>query len=75
MRFLVSGGPTHEYLDDVRYLGNPSTGAMGIAVAEAAVAGGHEATLVCWGVGVVVGCPFFGAPAVAERKFVLPTPT
>jgi len=46
MRFLVSGGPTHEYLDDVRYLGNPSTGAMGIAVAEAAVAGGHEATLV-----------------------------
>jgi phosphopantothenoylcysteine decarboxylase/phosphopantothenate--cysteine ligase len=46
MRFLVSGGPTHEYLDDVRYLGNPSSGAMGIAVAEAASARGHEVTLV-----------------------------
>lgn len=46
MRFLVSGGPTHEYLDDVRFLGNPSTGSMGIAVAEAAVADGHDVTLV-----------------------------
>lgn len=46
MRFLVSGGPTHEYLDDVRYLGNPSTGAMGIAVAETAAARGHDVTLV-----------------------------
>jgi len=46
MRFLISGGPTHEYLDDVRFLGNPSTGSMGMAVATAAVASGHRATLV-----------------------------
>lgn len=46
MRFLVSGGPTREYLDDVRFLGNPSTGALGIAVAEAARDRGHETTLV-----------------------------
>lgn len=46
MRILVTGGPTHEYLDDVRYLGNPSTGAMGIAIAEAARDLGHEAVLV-----------------------------
>jgi phosphopantothenoylcysteine decarboxylase/phosphopantothenate--cysteine ligase len=46
MRFLISGGPTHEYLDDVRFLGNPSTGAMGIAVAVAARDRGHNVTLV-----------------------------
>jgi len=46
MRFLVSGGPTHEYLDDVRFLGNPSTGSMGITIAQCAVEKGHDATLV-----------------------------
>ena len=46
MRVLVSGGPTREYLDDVRYLGNASTGAMGIAVAEAARDRGHAVVLV-----------------------------
>lgn len=46
MRILLSGGPTHEYWDDVRYLGNPSTGAMGIALAEAARDRGHAVTLV-----------------------------
>ena len=46
MRFLVSGGPTHEYLDDVRFLGNPSTGAMGVAIARCAVERGHDVTLV-----------------------------
>jgi phosphopantothenoylcysteine decarboxylase/phosphopantothenate--cysteine ligase len=46
MKLLVSGGPTHEYLDDVRFLGNPSTGALGIAIAAAARDAGHEVTLV-----------------------------
>ncbi len=46
MRFLVSAGPTREFLDPVRFLSNRSTGKMGFAVAEAAVAAGHEAVLV-----------------------------
>ena len=46
MKLVVSGGPTHEYLDDVRFLGNPSTGAMGIAVARAAQEAEIEVTLV-----------------------------
>ena len=46
MRFLVSAGPTREYLDPVRFLSNRSTGKMGFAVAEAAVAAGHEVVLV-----------------------------
>ena len=43
---LITAGPTYEFLDDVRYLGNPSTGRMGIELAEAARAKGAIVTLV-----------------------------
>lgn len=33
---LVTAGPTHEYLDPVRYISNPSTGKMGVAMARSA---------------------------------------
>jgi phosphopantothenoylcysteine decarboxylase/phosphopantothenate--cysteine ligase len=46
MRFLVTAGPTREFIDPVRFLSNPSTGRMGFAVARAAHAAGHEVTLV-----------------------------
>ena len=35
-RLLVSAGPSREYLDEVRFLSNASSGRMGIAVAAAA---------------------------------------
>jgi phosphopantothenoylcysteine decarboxylase / phosphopantothenate---cysteine ligase len=35
-RILISGGGTREYLDAVRYIGNPATGKMGLALAIAA---------------------------------------
>lgn len=43
---LITAGPTYEFLDDVRYLGNPSTGRMGIELAEAAREKGAIVTLV-----------------------------
>lgn len=46
-KVLITAGPTHEYLDDVRFLGNPSTGLMGIELAKAARAAGAEVTVVC----------------------------
>jgi len=46
MRFLITAGPTREYLDPVRYLSNASTGRMGAALAEAAGRAGHRVTLV-----------------------------
>ncbi len=45
-KILVSAGPTHEPIDPVRYLGNRSSGKMGYAIAEAAIARGAEVTLV-----------------------------
>lgn len=43
---LVSAGGTREALDPVRYVGNASSGRMGLAVARAAVARGARTTLV-----------------------------
>lgn len=43
---LVSAGGTREYFDPVRFLGNPSTGKMGIAVVQAAIDRGASVTLV-----------------------------
>jgi phosphopantothenoylcysteine decarboxylase/phosphopantothenate--cysteine ligase len=45
-RVLVSAGGTRELLDPVRFIGNPSTGKMGIAVAQAALHRGAAVTLV-----------------------------
>ncbi|QGQ21894.1 phosphopantothenoylcysteine decarboxylase [Gimesia benthica] len=46
MRILITAGPTREYLDDVRYLSNASSGQMGYELARAALEAGHEVALV-----------------------------
>ncbi len=46
MNVLVTAGPTREYLDEVRYLTNASSGKMGFACAKAAARAGHDVTLV-----------------------------
>lgn len=43
---LVTAGPTHETIDPVRFLTNPSTGTMGYALAKAASQQSAEVTLV-----------------------------
>ena len=45
-RILITSGPTRQYLDPVRYLTNGSSGRMGKALAEAALALGHEVVIV-----------------------------
>ena len=46
MRILITAGPTREYLDDVRYLSNASSGRMGYAIVDAVLAAGHQPVLV-----------------------------
>ena len=43
---LVNAGPTYEAIDPVRFIGNRSSGKMGIALAEALVNRGADVTLV-----------------------------
>jgi phosphopantothenoylcysteine decarboxylase / phosphopantothenate---cysteine ligase len=46
LKLLISAGPTQEELDPVRFLSNRSSGQMGYALAERAVARGAQVTLV-----------------------------
>ena len=45
-RILITAGPTREPMDPVRFLSNPSSGAMGIALAETLAARGVRVELV-----------------------------
>jgi phosphopantothenoylcysteine decarboxylase/phosphopantothenate--cysteine ligase len=46
LKAMVTAGPTYERLDPVRYIGNFSTGKMGIALAEALADAGAHVTLI-----------------------------
>ena len=46
LRFLITAGPTREWLDPVRFLSNPSSGKMGYALAQAAREAGAVVKLV-----------------------------
>jgi len=56
-KVVVTAGPTHEPVDDVRFVGNRSSGKMGAALAEAAASAGAEVTLLAGP----------GTPAVASQ--------
>jgi len=45
-KVLVTAGPTHESIDPVRFISNPSSGKMGYAVARAAELRGAEVIMV-----------------------------
>jgi phosphopantothenoylcysteine decarboxylase/phosphopantothenate--cysteine ligase len=45
-RVLITAGPSHEVLDPVRFIGNNSTGKMGITLAEECASMGAEVTLL-----------------------------
>lgn len=46
LKALVTAGPTYERIDPVRFIGNFSSGKMGVALADALAAQGAEVTLV-----------------------------
>ncbi|MFT4048464.1 MAG: bifunctional phosphopantothenoylcysteine decarboxylase/phosphopantothenate--cysteine ligase CoaBC [Solirubrobacterales bacterium] len=46
LKLLVSAGGTREPIDEVRYVGNRSSGKMGFAIADEAAARGAEVTVV-----------------------------
>jgi phosphopantothenoylcysteine decarboxylase/phosphopantothenate--cysteine ligase len=52
---LITAGPTREPIDPVRFISNPSTGKMGLAIAEVARARGAEVTVVLGPVPAVPG--------------------
>ena len=57
LRVLVTAGGTREAIDPVRFIGNRSSGRMGVAVAEAAVRRGASVTLVAANVALPTSAP------------------
>jgi phosphopantothenoylcysteine decarboxylase/phosphopantothenate--cysteine ligase len=74
-RVLVTAGGTREPLDDVRFLGNRSSGRMGVVLAEEARRRGAEVTLVASNLSVPppVGVELVAAPTAedVEREVLL----
>ncbi|MFP6764795.1 MAG: phosphopantothenoylcysteine decarboxylase [Planctomycetaceae bacterium] len=70
MKILLTAGPTREFLDDVRYLSNASSGRMGYALAEAALEAGHEVILISGPVDLAppVGCDFRPVVTTADMR-------
>jgi phosphopantothenoylcysteine synthetase/decarboxylase len=46
VKFVVTAGPTREAIDPVRFISNRSSGKMGYAIAEMAIAAGHSVVLI-----------------------------
>ena len=46
-RILITAGPTYERIDPVRFIGNYSSGKMGIALAEECARRGAQVELIC----------------------------
>jgi phosphopantothenoylcysteine decarboxylase / phosphopantothenate---cysteine ligase len=57
LNVLVTAGGTREPIDSVRFLGNSSSGRMGVALAEAALARGARVTLVAANVSLPSSAP------------------
>ncbi|MEM9065102.1 MAG: phosphopantothenoylcysteine decarboxylase [Planctomycetota bacterium] len=45
-KLLITAGPTHEPIDAVRYIGNRSSGTLGVALADEAAGQGWDVTLL-----------------------------
>lgn len=61
MKVLITAGPTKEYIDDVRFISNPSSGGMGLALAGESVKRGYETALV---LGPVPHSPMYSVKVV-----------
>src|SRR5437764_4912574 len=69
LRVLVTAGGTREPIDSVRFIGNRSSGRMGIALADKAAARGADVTLIAANVALAApaGVHTIGVQTAAER--------
>jgi phosphopantothenoylcysteine decarboxylase/phosphopantothenate--cysteine ligase len=70
---VVTVGGTREAIDPVRFIGNRSTGRMGVAIAEAALARGAEVTVIAGSVevGLPAGTSVVRVESTAELRAAL----
>src|SRR3954454_11396323 len=68
LRVLVTAGGTREPIDSVRYVGNRSSGRMGVAIATEAARRGADVTLVAANVGIEVPAGIRLVPVVTAAE-------
>src|SRR4051812_3177303 len=68
LRVLVTAGGTREPIDSVRYVGNRSSGRMGVAIAAEAARRGADVTLVAANVGLEVPDDIHLVPVVTAAE-------
>lgn len=67
-RLLITAGPTQEPIDAVRFIGNRSSGRLGIALAEAGAEKGWQVTLLLGPTALAPGGPL-GGSQISLRRF------
>ena len=69
-RVLITGGPTREAIDDIRFISNPSTGKMGIALAETAARAGANVNYISGPTSLAdpIGCKTTHVVSAQEMK-------
>ncbi len=67
-KVLITAGPTYEAIDPVRFIGNHSSGKMGIALAIEFLKRGAHVTLVCGPVSIPVPFGIKHLPAVSASE-------
>src|SRR5688500_210150 len=72
-RIVITAGGTREAIDPVRYIGNRSTGRMGVAIAEAALTRGADVTVIAGSVevGLPTGAKVVRVESTAELRAAL----
>lgn len=70
VKVLITAGPTLEDLDPVRFLSNRSSGKMGYAIAEMALARGAEVTLISGPTALVppAGCRYIAVRSALDME-------
>jgi len=68
---LITAGPTHEFIDPVRYIGNGSSGKMGYALAETLATWGATVQLVSGPVSMTAQHPNISTTPITSAKEML----
>ncbi len=67
-RILITAGPTHEAIDPVRYIGNHSSGRMGIALADELAVRGAEVHLITGPINIAATHPGVTTSSVTSAQ-------
>lgn len=67
-KVLITAGPTHEAIDPVRFIGNHSSGKMGMALATEFLKRGADVTVVCGPISIAVPFGIKHLPVVSAAE-------